>query len=335
MPSLRQPRILVLPMADELHGSSRLRAWQYIPYFERAGMEVRAVNRLKLSSDLAYGAAVLRGALWADLIFLQKRFLPGPLLRACRALGRKVVYDFDDAIYALRDGTPAPRMKDLHACLRLSAAVVAGNECLASYARAHNARVEVIPTPVAALPFTPKPRTPGCFVVGWIGSRGALPDLQLMYGVLQRLSKQIPEVVLKVISAEPVSIEGVRVENVRWQLATADEELRQADIGIMPVPDNVYGQGKCAYKALQCMSLGLPVVLSPVGMNREIVTNGIEGFLANSDDEWFDAVGRLHKDLELAAKMARAAYARAQTYTLERCAEKLLALCREVLENRR
>ena len=335
MPRNRPPRILVLPMADEQHGSSRLRAWQYLPYLERAGFEVRAVNRVALPSDLGYGAAVVRGILWSDLVLLQKRFLPGWLLRLCRTLGKKVVYDFDDAIYALRDGTPAPRVNDLHACLRLSAALVAGNECLASYARAHNTRVAVIPTPVAALSFTPKPRTPGRFVVGWIGSRGALPDLRLLYGVLQRLPKLVPEMVLKVISAEPVSIEGVRVENVRWQLATADDELRQADIGIMPLPDNVYGQGKCAYKALQCMSLGLPVVLSPVGMNREIVTNGVEGFWANSDDEWIDAVGRLHKDPELAAGMAGAAHARAQAYTLERCAEKLLMLFRGVLEYRR
>jgi len=334
VPRNRPSRILVLPMADELHGSSRLRAWQYVPYFERAGMEVRVVNRIKLSSDLAYGTAVLRGVLWANLVFLQKRFLPGWLLRTCRALGRKVVYDFDDAIFLRPDGSPSPHVNRLDACLRLASKVIAGNGYLAEYARRLNPPVRVLPTPVPSLPFAPRVRAPGRFVLGWIGSKSTIPDLAHIGGALKQASAKMPELVVRVVSAEPVAFDGVRVENVRWQLDTADAELGQADAGIMPLRDNPFTLGKCAYKALQCMALGRPVIVTPIGMSREVVTDGREGLWAATEAEWVQAICRLHANPEEAARMAAAAHAKAQEYRVELMAERLVALVKTLLPGR-
>jgi len=334
VPRNRPPRILVLPMADEQHGSSRLRAWQYLPYFERAGMQVRAVNRVALPSDLGYGAAVVRGMLWSDLVLLQKRFLPGWLLRGCRMLGKKVIYDFDDAIFLRPDGSPSPHVNRLDACLRLASAVIAGNGYLAEYARRLNPTVQVLPTPVPALPFAPRARVPGRFVLGWIGSKSTIPDLAHIAGALKQASAKMPELAVRVVSAEPVALDGVRVENVRWQLDTAEAELGQADAGIMPLRDNPFTLGKCAYKALQCMALGRPVIVTPVGMSGEIVTDGREGLWAATEAEWVQAICRLHANPEEAARMAAAAHAKAQEYRVELMAERLVALVKTLLPGR-
>ena len=342
--------MLFLTKAGPTGASSRLRALQHIPLFEAAGMPVRAVFRTAPDAGgrfaaaesrhgpayrlaewphrLRYGAALLGGLRWCQAVFLQRRFLSRALLGFCRATGRKLVYDFDDALFVDPDRKRAAGLDDFHGCLRAAAVVVAGNDYLADYARKFNPEVRVIPTAVRAEPYAPHGRRPGRFVLGWIGTPTNIPYLHLLDGVLRELSAAVPELVLKVISARPVTVEGVRVENVAWRLETADRELAECDLGVMPLPDDPFTRGKCAFKALQCMSLGLPVVVSPVGMTRQAVADGREGFWAATDRQWVEAVLRLWRDPALAARMGAAAHARAQEFTVERIGAGLVEIFR-------
>ena len=314
----------MLPMADRQHGSSRLRAWQYVPHLERAGFEVRAVNRLERLSAASYSLAVLRGILWCDLVFIQKRFFPGWLLRVYRTMGKKVVYDFDDAIFLSPDGSPSPHVRRLESCLRAASCVIAGNSHLAEYARRFNSTVHILPTPVPMSPLAPRARTPGRFVLGWIGTKSTVPDLESISEALREASRRLPELVLKVITAEPVKLEGVRIEFVPWKLETAESELRSADVGIMPLRNNPFTLGKCAYKALQCMALGMPVIVTPYGMSAEVVADGREGLWASGQDEWVRAISRLHGDPEAVGQMGLAAYDRARAFGVEPLTQRLL-----------
>ena len=344
------PRVLMLTKAGPTGASSRLRALQHIPLFEAAGMPVRAVFRTTPDAEgrfaasqsrhgpayrlaewphrLRYGRALLGGLRWCQAVFLQRRFLGRTLMGFCRATGRKIVYDFDDALFVDPDRRRDSALGDFQACLRAAAVVVAGNDYLADYARKFNPEVRVVPTAVPARPHTPHGRRPGRFVLGWIGTATNIPYLHMLDGALRELSAAVPGLVLKVISARPVEIEGLRVENVAWRLATADQELADCDVGLMPLPDDEFTRGKCAFKALQCMSLGLPVVVSPVGMNRQAVADGREGFWAETDRQWVEAALRLWRDPELAARMGAAAHARAQEFTVERIGAGLVEIFR-------
>jgi glycosyltransferase involved in cell wall biosynthesis len=104
---------------------------------------------------------------------------------------------------------------------------------------------------------------------------------------------------LRVIGATPYELPGVDVENIKWRSASEVEDLRPVDIGIMPLPDDPWARGKCALKALQYMALAIPTVLSPVGVNAEVVQDGQNGYLASTEDQWVEKLTRLLHNSEL------------------------------------
>jgi glycosyltransferase involved in cell wall biosynthesis len=330
-----ETRLLMLPMADRLLPSSRVRAWQYVALLERAGFSVRAVDRMESRGVVTYGLRVLSELPRADLLFVQKRMLPAGILRLCRAAGTPVVYDFDDAIFCRDDGSPSPREKRFRRCLRAATRVVAGNQYLAAYARALSQNVCVVSSPVSVGPYQERRPADGTLRLVWIGSRSTLPHLQGISGVLAVACREMPGVSLKVIAPERPELPGVRMEFVPWSLELEEEELRGCDVGLMPLPDNAFTRGKCAYKALQCMALGLPVIVSPVGMSCEVVSRGREGWWADSADDWVSAIRTFARAPELVARMGRAAWERANGFSIEKCGRELIAVLRDAAQGER
>lgn len=318
------PHILfVLPYPGE-GASVRFRVEQYLGPLREAGFTYTlstlvddADFRTLLSAGrtVRKGLALFRGlrrrladlerAREADLVFIHREAYPlGPpyFERHFARNGRKVVYDFDDAVYLPKERAYHPWANRLRnpgkvadVC-GLSRLVIAGNEVLAEYARARNRRVVVIPTPIDTERFRPADGRPehSVPVMGWIGNPTGVPYLDLLRPVLRRLAAEA-EFLVRVIGG-PWECPGVKVEWRRWQRATEVADTQGFDIGLMPLPDSPWTRGKCSFKLIQYLSCGRPAVASPVGMNREVIREGENGFLASSDAEWHERLAYLLRD---------------------------------------
>jgi glycosyltransferase involved in cell wall biosynthesis len=240
-------------------------------------------------------------------------FLGPAWFETLAARRRPLVYDFDDAIFLpATSGANAwvswlkPPGKTAAIC-RLARHVLAGNEYLATFARRHSHNVSVVPTTIDTDTYAvPAERAAnGRPVVGWTGSVTTLPYLAALKEPLIRLAEDM-DYELRVLGGA-LEVPGVRISARPWSDTAELEELRRFDVGLMPMPDDGWARGKCGLKALQYMALEVPPVVSPYGVNAEIVTDGVNGFHARTDAEWVDRVRRLVLDPQLRRRMGRAA----------------------------
>jgi glycosyltransferase involved in cell wall biosynthesis len=272
-----------------------------------------------------------------DLVFVfREAALLGPPWFERRAAHRvPLVFDFDDAIYlpaasranawvlALKAGGKTDEL------CRLARHVTVGNEHLAGYARGVSQAVTVIPTTIDLDSYTlasrgPNPRP----VVGWSGSTTTVEYLQSLREPLARL-RQESDFELRVIGGQ-VRLEGVDPRCMPWRAESEVEDLRALDVGLMPLADDEWSRGKCGLKALQYMALGIPPVVSPVGVNATIVQDGVNGFHARSATEWVDRIGRLLRDPDLRARLGAAARRTVEAgYSARVQAPRLAAVLRE------
>jgi glycosyltransferase involved in cell wall biosynthesis len=249
-----------------------------------------------------------------DLVFLQKKLFNTVQVAALRRANPNLVYDLDDAVmfHELERGEPVRGKYFQRFAYTASACrgVIAGNTYLADYARAARSAglvddsVIVLPTPIDTDQVTE--RSPGAgntLTVGWIGTKGNLQHLQSISDALGQARSRCPDLRLKVVADAEPSIDGIPMEFKRWCAEDEVEDLHSFDIGLMPLNDNLWTRGKGGYKLLQYMAAGVPAIASPVGINREIISDGIDGLLADGQDQWADAIARLANDPELRTRM--------------------------------
>lgn len=261
----------------------------------------------------------LRRADRYDCVVLQRKLLPGWQLGILRKAARRLLFDFDDAV-VYRDsndprGPECPRRAARFARLMGEVdGVFAGNRFLADLAEVFGAarsKVHVIPTCVDTsaylLPaFKPTPNEPGVRLV-WIGSSGTLSGLERQRPVWERLGREVPGARLKVICDRFPRFDPLPVDAVDWSAATETAELAASDAGISWIPDDLWSRGKCGLKVLQFMAAGLAVVANPVGVHAEMIQPGRTGELAETADEWVEAVRKLAIHPARRAEMGREA----------------------------
>src|SRR5690606_4454603 len=126
----------------------------------------------------------------------------------------------------------------------------------------------------------------GKITIGWTGSHSTLKYLKEIEPVLQYLETKYPHVQILIIADKKPDLQLQNLEFIKWNKETEAEDLSKIDIGIMPLPDDEWSKGKCGFKALQYMAMEIPCVISPVGVNAQIIDHGINGFLAESDQAW-------------------------------------------------
>ncbi|HEV7475278.1 MAG TPA: glycosyltransferase family 4 protein [Pyrinomonadaceae bacterium] len=227
--------------------------------------------------------------------------------------GVPMVFDFDDAVFvSYRSPTNgylsylkfASKTKSI---CRMSAHVMAGNPYLADYARQVNANVTIVPTTIDTEKYTVIESRSESEIptIGWTGSFSTVQHLDTLRSALQKLARQT-KFRLRVIGTPIYQLDGVEVEAMPWVAATELKDLGAIDIGIMPLPDDNWSKGKCGLKALQFMALGIPTVCSPVGVNKEIIHDGENGFIAGSEDEWIGKLGRVLHSAELRSQLGQA-----------------------------
>ena len=251
-----------------------------------------------------------------DLVYIfREAALLGPPVfeRMIHRSGVPVVFDFDDAIFVSYRSPSNGYLSYLKfanktkTICRLSSHVMVGNPYLADYARQVNQNVTVIPTTIDTekYPLLDAGKNAGTPVIGWTGSFSTAQHLDTLRHTLQKLAA-IESFRLRVIGATDYSIEGVHVDTIRWTSEREVQDLEGIDIGIMPLPDDNWTQGKCGLKALQFMALGIPTVLSPIGVNKEIIQDNENGFQAANESEWIEKLTRLLRSKELRERLGRA-----------------------------
>jgi len=358
-----RPRLLFLATHPREAASTRYRVLAYFPALERAGYRLD-FHPFFASQDLAslYRpgrwldklSLVIRGAIHRarrlrpgvyDLVFVHRELFPlglGLFLRRLVRVGVPVVYDYDDAMFL-------PQRQDrgllgkletpstVNALLRLSDRVIAGNPHLATYARRFNSRVELISTPVDTRLFFPRDSAepePVC-TIGWIGSPSTAKYLRGLRPVFERLAQSHSFRVKVVGAGPPLAFGTLPVVNLPWILNREAEEFRTSDIGVYPLWDDEWSRGKSGFKAIQFMASGVPVVASPVGINSEIIQDGVNGFLAASEQEWTDKLARQIEDPALRLKFASAGRRTVEErYSLAQAAPRFLQVIRNVLADR-
>jgi len=257
--------------------------------------------------------AVVRRASDFDVVYLYREAaLIGPawLERLARFRNPRLVYDFDDAIWL---PYVSPRNRYLSylkapgktaAICRMAAAITVGNATLADFARRYNRSVTVMPSTVSLREYRPRPRpqTVTTPVIGWTGSHSSAQYLRHIEGALQALARKRPFRFVT-IGIDDYRLEGVQVGCRPWRADHEVGDLWSFDIGIMPLFDDPWARGKCAMKAIQYMGAGVPAVVSPVGASRDVVLDGVCGFLATTEEDWVHALSRLLESPQLRARM--------------------------------
>jgi glycosyltransferase involved in cell wall biosynthesis len=185
--------------------------------------------------------------------------------------------------------------------------VIAGNNYLADKARLVNKRTVVIPTTVNTDHHVPKPalRNSEKIVIGWSGSISTIKHFTTLLPVLKYITEKHSSVVISIIADKEFQHPDLPVKSIVWSPSTEVDALNSFDIGIMPLPDDEWSRGKCGLKALSYMACGVPAILSPVGVNREIIQHGINGFLAGDQQEWILALEQLIASRQLRNEMGQ------------------------------
>ncbi|MHB1190242.1 MAG: glycosyltransferase, partial [Armatimonadota bacterium] len=216
-----------------------------------------------------------------DLVLLQKKLMPAYWIIAASRACRRLVFDFDDAVWTSPHGnwsilSKAKARTRLGAVLSCASCVIAGNEYLARYAHRYNPKVKVIPTCIDTDYYRPVEHSSKTLSIGWIGSSPNLPYLAALEPVFARLSSE--KVKLMVVCDKEYR-SSLTTEFIPWDLKAELASIQSMDIGIMPLPDDEWTRGKCGFKSIQYMSCGIPSVSSPVGFNNELIDDGANGFL--------------------------------------------------------
>ena len=291
------------------NASARYRVLQHIPYLNSQGF----IHELfPIPPGYRERLMLFRKLRNYDLVFLQRKLLDLVSWKFLRKNAKRLVYDFDDAVMFRDSNRKNPisvqRQKRFDRTVKGADMVIAGNSYLRDFAICKNLKTVLIPTSIDMGRYQEKPRLSSHdIVIGWIGSRSTLPYLERMKNILDDIALHYSTARLKIVADTFFECNKMPVTKKQWSYTEEIADLHSFDIGLMPLTDDPWSRGKCGFKLLQYMAVGLPAVCSPVGVNKEIITDGINGFSASSDQEWISKIGILIENLELRVAMGKLA----------------------------
>ena len=321
--------------------SQRYRFEQYLSYFNEQGFDwklseiitekddaifYKPGNYLKKVLIILKSFVIrfkdLKRAKYFDIIFIQREaLLIGSSYFEKQFHKRsKVVFDFDDSIWLL-DTSPEnkkfeflknPNKTKIN--IQHAHCVIAGNAYLASYAKAFNKNTVIIPTTIDTDFHVPSPLLGSGvgsdkkkIVIGWSGSISTIKHFEMAIPVLKALQLKYPhQLEIQVIGQAHYSHPELDIVSKAWSAQTEVDDLNQFDIGIMTIPNDEWAKGKCGLKGLSYMACGVAAVMSPVGVNADIIQQGVNGYLAGTDKEWIDCLSLLIESSELRQKIGKA-----------------------------
>lgn len=291
-------------------------SYAYKPFMSEAGWKIF----FSKGNTLKKAWAVLTGFLrrWIlmftigkyDFVYIHREAAPmGPPVFEwiiAKLYRKKIIYDYDDAIWvpAASENNKIGRylkwFSKVKAICKMAYKVSAGNDFLADFARPYCKKTEVVPTVVDTERIhnrlqdqdTPQP------AVGWTGTFSTLRYLAMIVPAVQRLQEKYDFTFIVIANKNP-ELPLKKYRYIEWHKEREAEDLLQMHVGLMPLQNGEIEKGKCGFKAIQYMALGIPAVVSPVGVNSQIVQHGINGFTAANDQEWEECLEKLLADPSL------------------------------------
>ena len=282
----------------------------------------------KLPKSLLTRQKLFRRAADFDGVFLHKKGLNSFDAFWLSRYGKKIIYDFDDAVmYSPKapDYDSPSHFRRFRRSVKLADLVIAGNSYLAEHARRFNSNIEILPTGLDTNSYNVEAgqAKDDKIRLVWIGSKSTLRYLAEIQPALEEIGSKFENIILRVICDDSFQLKNLKVENCPWSEETQATDLSTCDIGLASLPDNRFTRGKCGFKILQYASAGLPVVASPVGVNAEYIRQGA-GFLAEGTSDWIDKISQLINDSKLRKQMGQAGKEQVQKFDLKVLGPKLV-----------
>lgn len=280
--------------------------YQHGHYF--AKFKVFVKSYLKRFKDLRHKndyaiVFIFREALMTGSVYFEKQF---------KKSNAKLVYDFDDAIWhqdvsdANKKISFLKKPEKISDIIALCDLVFAGNQYLADYAGKYNSNVMIVPTTIDTNEYKriPLDKSDDRICIGWSGSITTIKHFEYALSFLAKIKEKYQDTIkIKVIGDGSYVNEQLGIQGIAWTKKDEIKELSEIDIGIMPLPDDEWTKGKCGLKGLQYMALEIPTVMSPIGVNSDIIQDGVNGFLAETEDEWIRKISLLIDSAELREKL--------------------------------
>ncbi|MEI8244740.1 MAG: glycosyltransferase family 4 protein [Lentisphaerota bacterium] len=329
-------KISIFPRYNTLGASSRYRFYMYAERLVKAGYEVRISSFLdndyltRLYSNRrvnpfmilrSYIRRLYKALFSAKCILLEYEMFPYlPFFFSKLFLaGKKYILNFDDNVWTKYSGKPWLKGK-YDRLIKNAAGVIAANEYLYEIIKKHNGNIIRIPTVIDLDLYQAEYPKFERFTIIWIGTPVTYKYVLQFAGAFRQMAGELDFelLILSSTALEKDRIPGVNMRFVDWHPAIEAEYLIRSHIGVMPLTDDDFSRGKSAFKIIQYLAAGLPVIASPVGENRNVIADGENGFLADSPDEWADVLRKLYRDHELYSKVAAAARKSSSDYSIQK-----------------
>ncbi len=347
----------IVPYPHQEAPSQRFRFEQYFDFLEANDFEVEIYPFINQSTwKTLYGEGKVFKKAWGILMSFVRRFallfklhkadyifihreaahIGPPIFEwiIAKVLRRKYIYDFDDAIWLPNYSESNAKFHRLKAywkvryCMKWASQITAGNAYLADYAKQFNSKVQIVPTTIDTeyhhnimTDHQSKDLT-----IGWTGTHTTMHYLDEIVPVLKKLEQKYTFTFL-VISNQSNEYDLKSLKFVKWNKETEIEDLAKINIGVMPLKKDIWSEGKCGFKGLQYMALEIPTIMSPVGVNSTIVQDEINGFLVETQEEWYDVLEKLIRDRNLRMQIGKAGKKRIdEAYSVLANQEKYLNL---------
>ncbi|HKS16500.1 MAG TPA: glycosyltransferase family 4 protein, partial [Planctomycetota bacterium] len=320
--------------------STRWRILQLIPRLRSAGLQCDVVE---LPGGMIGKLGAVQHASHYDVVVLQKRLLPKLLNNRLRSHSKRLVFEFDDAVFLKRSDAGVrvsdTRERRFRRTVRGADAVVTPNEYLAGVARRyveHPERVHVLPTAIDLARWTARPpaKREGPLTIGWVGTAANSHLLEIVTAPLQKVCRRHPGLELKVICDEAPTISGFPVRTQPYSAETEVEDIRSFDIAIAPQIEDPWTRGKVSTKLLAYFAAGLPTVASDVEAHRTLVRDGVNGFLAGTLSSWEERLEKLIATPELRDAVGAEARKTVETeYSLEATVPRYVELFQSLVKS--
>jgi glycosyltransferase involved in cell wall biosynthesis len=314
--------------------ASRYRVLQYIPYLRSKGVETTvSLYPRTLKENFRFFNDLSR----YDIVFLQRKRFNQPRLGLLRKRAKRIIYDFDDSVMyrnsKAKDPLSSTRKRRFVQMIKHSDFVIAGNEFLRREVLPITANGEVIPSAIEEERYHLKtyPVQQERVTLGWIGDHGSIHYLEKMKPIFESIGEKYPHVDLKIVCDTFFDCDRMKVIKKNWSSEDEVADLQGFDIGLMPLVDDPWSWGKCGLKIIQYQGVGVPVVCTPVGVNRDLVEDGANGYYATTPSEWEEKLSLLIEHPELREQMGREGRKRVlEKFTFEVCAPRLFLILNRV-----
>ena len=341
MDSGNKNNVLFITSFSEISGSSRTIVFQFLPFLKKAGitykvriiypdnffkiqMGIEPADKVKKRINLVFHLflSLAKRFYYAvdaknyEVVFIQKDVFPKSIFWFLRRLNPNVIYEFEESFDHVNPFLKRGFLSGLMLRYQLgllknmvekAKLVIAVNDYIAETARKFNNRVIVICEPINTENIKPaKPEKHDIIMLGWIGSPStASIFLKVIKSVFPELYKKHPNIRLKLVGAGNFSFSGIPIIKKDWHLNEELSDLHSFDIGLMPLDDGPFSKGHLGHKMIQYMCVGIPFVASNTGLNPLVVKNGVNGFLASSEEEWFEKLSLLIENEDLRRQLGQ------------------------------